>query len=350
MPQGELRSSGGKPRNVYGDLEPTEGTKTVLNDDEVPVGASALPNNVFRVRSLPQLQRQLARLDRRLHQQEADIASAGEDSTAEEHTDSLPNTLSAEEAAALGVTSSPATEQTMTSTQQDALWKFTEMSINEALDPIFISRERLDRDVQATSEERRRWRKEIDDLAEQKKDFEEYLRVGAELDPLVAAAAHSHDQTSRAWITNQDTPEQRAAEVQREIDVQMRDSILPTDTASLDQFEAEIHEQSLEELLAAAGYSIAEEDEGDDGDKRPASPVTTQNPPEQQNGSTTISADEVRPQQDRLEYLATLDHEERLVETRGGAGRLSFDEIESMAKTNREVRGLVVSWLELASF
>lgn len=348
MPQGELRSSGGKPRNIYGDLEPAEGTKTVLDDDEVPAGASALPTNVFRVRSLPQLQRQLARLDRRLHQQEAEIASAGEDSTAEEHTDSVPNTLSPEEAAALGVTSSPTTEQTTTSTQQDALWKFTEMSINEALDPIFISRERLDRDVQATSEERRRWRKEIDDLAEQKKAFVDYLRVGAELDPLVAAAAHSHDQTSRAWIANQDTPEQRAAEVQREIDVQMRDSILPTDTASLDQFEAEIHEQSLEELLAAAGYSIAEEDEAehDGGDKRP---VATENPPEQQNG-TTISTDDVRPQQNRLEYLATLDHEARLMETRGGAGRLSYEEIESMAKTNREVRGLVVSWLELASF
>jgi hypothetical protein len=351
MPQGELRSSGGKPRNVYGDLEPAEGTKTVLDDDEVPAGASALPNNVFRVRSLPQLQRQLARLDRRLHQQEAEIANGGEDYAVEDHTDSLPNTLSPEEAAALGVTSSPAAEQAATSTQQDALWKFTEMSINEALDPIFISRERLDRDVQATSEERRRWRKEIDDIAEQKKAFEDYLRVGAELDPLVAAAAHSHDQTSRAWIANQDTPEQRAAEVQREIDVQMRDSILPTDTASLDQFEAEIHEQSLEELLAAAGYSIAEEDEAedDDGDKRPASPVAPGNPPEQQDGST-ISPDDVRPQQDRLEYLATLDHEERLMETRGGAGRLSYEEIESMTKTNREVRGLVVSWLELASF
>jgi len=219
------------------------------------------------------------------------------------------------------------------------------MSINEALDPIFVLRERLDRDVEATSEERRRWRKEIDDLAEQKKDFEDYLRVGAELDPLVAAAAHSHDQTSRSWITNQDTPEQRAAEVQREIDVQMRDSILPTDTESLEQFEAEIHEQSLEELLAAAGYSIAE----DDIDKRPTSPVTTPNPPNQQNG-LPISADDIQPQQERLEYLVTLDHEERLIETRGGAGRLSYEDVENMAKTNREVRGLVVSWLELASF
>jgi hypothetical protein len=181
---------------------------------------------------------------------------------------------------------------------------------------------------------------------EQKKAFEENLRVGAELDPLVATAAHSHDRLSRSWITNQDTQEQRAAEVQREIDIQMRDSILPTDTESLEQFEAEIHEQSLEELLAAAGYSIAED--GDDGEQ-PSSPATAQTLPSHPNGSS-ISANEDRPQQERLEHLATLDREERLLGSRGGAGRLSYDELEIMAKTNREVRGLVVSWLELASF
>ena len=352
MPQGELRSSGGKPRNNYGDLEPAEGTKTILDDGEVPAGAIALPTNVFRVRSLPQLQRQLARLDRRLHQQEAEVTSAEEGTAVEEHASSLPNTLSEEDAAALGITSTPAAEGPTANTHQDALWRFTEMSINEALDPIFKAREQLDREVQDTSEERRRWRKEIDDAVEQKQAFEENLRVGAELDPLVAAAAASHDRSSRSWITNQDTQEQRAAEVQREIDIQMRDSILPTDTASLEQFEAEIHEQSLEELLAAAGYSIAEEeddDDDDDDDKRPASPVATQNPPDEQNGSPS-SSNGVAPQQERLEHLATLDHEKKLIETRGGIGRLSYEEIESMAKANREVRGLVVSWLELASF
>jgi len=345
MPQGELRVSGGKPRNIYGDLEPAEGTKTILDDDEVPAGASAVPNNVFRVRSLPQLQRQLARLDRRLHQQEVENVGNEEEPAVEEYSDSVPNTLSEEDAAALGVASTSATENFTASTHNDALWKFTEMSIHEALDPIFKAREQLDREVQATSEERRRWRKEIDDAMEQKKAFEENLRVGAELDPLVATAAHSHDRLSRSWISNQDTQEQRAAEVQREIDIQMRDSILPTDTESLEQFEADIHEQSLEELLAAAGYSIAD----DDDDKESSSPIAVQNPLDKQDGPP-VSADEVRPQQERLEHLATLDHEEKLMESRGGVGRLSYDELESMAKTNREVRGLFVSWLELASF
>jgi hypothetical protein len=29
---------------------------------------------------------------------------------------------------------------------------------------------------------------------------------------------------------------------------------------------------------------------------------------------------------------------------------LSFEEIESMARVNREIRGLITGWLELASF
>lgn len=354
MPQGEQRSSGGKQRNNYGDLEPTDGTKTILEDEEVPAGATALPNNVFRVRSLPQLQRQLARLDTRLHQHEAEDAN-NEESAAEVGSDSSPNALSGEEATALGIIPKSVAEKCTTNTHHDPLWKFTEMSIHEALDPIFKAREMLDREVQATSDERRRWRKEIDVSVEQKKAFEENLRVGAELDPLVAAAANSHDRSSRSWIANQDTQEQRAAEVSREIDIQMRDAILPTDTASLDQFEAEIHEQSLEELLAAAGYSIAE----DDDNERPASAdaagapesesqATTQ-PINQQDGSP-VSADEGPPQHERLEHLASLDTEEKVIEIRGGAGRLSYDEIESMAKVNREVRGLIISWLELASF
>jgi Ca2+-binding EF-hand superfamily protein len=360
MPPGEQRSSGGKQRNNDGDLEPADGTNTVLDDDEVPMGASTLPANIIRVRSLPQLQRQLARLDRVLRRnavEEVDTENAPPTPTGE-RMDSLTNALSGEEAAVLGIgkTPSPKTERNFTSDHHDALWRFTEMSFHEALDPLFETREKLDHDVYATKDERRRWRKEIDHFVEQKHTFEENLRAGAELDPLVAAAAHSYDQSSRSWITNQDTQEQRAAEVQREIDIQMRDSILPTDTPSLEQLEADIHEQSLEDLLAAAGYSLAE---GDDDDKHDASPdaatapeaenQATQSQKDAPNGSP-ISTNEVPPQQERLECLVSLDDEEKLIETRGGAGRLSFEEIESMARVDREIRGLITSWLELASF
>lgn len=357
MPQGEQRSSGGKHRNSHGDLEPADETKTILDDNEVPAGTSVPSTNVFRVRSLPQLQRQLARLDRVLHRNGTEEASTEHVPATGERTDSLANNISDEEAAALGVgkdTSVFPTEGGSANSHYDALWTFTEMSFHEALDPIFKAREQLDRDVHATRDERRRWRKEIDQAADEQKTFEENLRAGADLDPLVAAAAHSHDRSSRSWITNQDTQEQRAAEVSRQIDIQMRDSILPTDTPSLDQFEADIQEQSLEELLAAAGYSVA-----DDDDEPPASPnaaqtsqsesAVTQTPADQPNGSSS-SANDAPPQQQRLEYLASLDDEEKLIETRGGAGRLSFEEIEGMANVNREIRGLIISWLELASF
>jgi Ca2+-binding EF-hand superfamily protein len=357
MPQGEQRTSGGKQMNNDGDLEPVAGTNTIINDGDVPAGASAVPANILRVRSLTQLQRQLARLDSILHQGVTGEADAVEETAMTGRIDSLANVLSEEEAAALGIgknASGSAIGQGSTSVRHDALWKFTEMSFHEALDPIFKARERLDREVHATTDERRRWRKEIDQAVEDKKALEENLRAGADLDPLVAAAAHSYDRSSRSWITNQDTQEQRAAEVQRNIDIQLRDNILPTDTPSLEQFEAEIQEQSLEELLAAAGYSIA----GDD-DSQPAAPPNASTAPEpkdqgaqnstdQQNGST--SANDVPPKQERLEYLASLDTEEELLQTRGGAGRLSYDEIESMASVNREVRGLITSWLELASF
>lgn len=358
MPLGEQRSSGGKRVTHLGDLEPIEEVKTILEDDEVPAGTSTsmFPPNVLRVRSLPHLQRQLARLDRVLHQSDTEEVQADEGQATEEQTSPSADNLSEEDANVLGVGQDKtvsAGEDISNSTYQDVLWKYTESSYNEVLDLIFKGREKLDREVETTRLERERWRKEIDAAMADKKALEENLRTGAELDPLVAAAAHSYDQSSRSWITNQDTQEQRAAEVQRGIDEHMRDSILPTDRESLDQFEADIQEQSLDELLAAAGYSIAE----DDDDKSPRSPKASSAPGSdaqaatnvQQNGSP-LSKNDTAPQQQRLEHLASLDEAERLMEARGGAGRMSCDELAAMATSDREIRGLITSWLELASF
>jgi len=361
MPPGELRSSGGKQRDSVGDLQPLDGTKAILEDDELPSGS--LASNVIRVRSLPQLQRQLARLDRALNRsnevEEADPDEA--DQASQQRTDSLAGTLSAEEAAALGLSnSSPAdnAEDGVDSHRRDVLWKYTEMSYHEALDPIFKAREETDQEVSETAEERRRWRKEIGNAVEHKKAMDEQLRAGAELDPLVAAAADSQDRNSSSWVRNQDTPERRAAEVQREIDIQMRDSILPTDTPSLDQFEEEIKEQSLEELLAAAGYSI--EGAQDDGAQQAtiSTPATSaaQEPEVSstsavgQDSSSVLEKDNTPPTQERLEDLAELDEEEKAMEARGGPGRLAFKELVALAEADREVRGLITSWLELASF
>ena len=358
MPPGELRFSGGKQRDSVGDLQPVDGTKTILEDDELPSGEVA--SNVIRVRSLPQLQRQLARLDRALHRSdEAGQVDSQAGQAPQERTDSLAGTLSAEEAAALGITHNAVSEDAengVDSVRQDILWKYSEMAYHEVLDPIFKQKEDRDREVSESAEERRRWRKEIDEAVEHKKAMEEQLRTGAELDPLIAAAADSQDRSSASWVLNQDTPERRAAEVQREIDIQMRDSILPTDTESLEVFEEEIKEQSLEELLAAAGYSIdgAQDEAQQAADSTPAS--TAQDPEAfdtsnaaGQDGSPGSNGD-TPPTQQRLENLAEFDEEEKEIYARGGAGRLAFKELVALAEADRDVRGLITSWLELASF
>jgi hypothetical protein len=186
---------------------------------------------------------------------------------------------------------------------------------------------------------------------EQKKIMEEQLRHGAELDPLVAAAADSRDRNSSAWIRSQDTPERRAEEVQREIDILMRDSILPTDTPSLESFEEEIKEQSLEELLAAAGYSIDGAEGETDAEAAQQEPEAPDTSAAMQNISHVPEDDTTAPPtQQRLEDLAALDEEEKLIEARGGAGRLAYKDIVAMAEADREVRGLITCWLELASF
>ena len=62
--------------------------------------------------------------------------------------------------------------------------------------------------------------------------------------------------------------------------------------------------------------------------------------------------EEQPPSKERLEELAALDKQERGLKARGGLGRLSYEEIEAIvdADDTRELRGLITSWLEWASF
>lgn len=391
MPLGEMRSPGGKQVNEVGDAELLPGTRVVLEDDEVPTGSTPLPPNVMRVRSLRQLQRQLSRLDDALDGEHADsngLITRDNDEAPEREQDaqqsmeSTTKDLTLEEAAVLGIgKGNDQHKNTVSSARHDALWKFAEISYHELLDPIFSEKEQKGLAVKDTVNERQRWRKEIDQAMEQKNILEENLRSGAELDPLVAAAASSYDRTSRSWMTYQqeNQQQQRDEEVQREIHVQMRDNMLPTDTPSLDQFEADIQEQSLEELLAASGYSVAEESE-EAPEPSEAAQEADQSSPSPEQTLSQDSMDEFRnalqqsrsvdtagtlarfeefknrrsqprepPSQEHLEYLAALDEEEKEIAKRGGPGRLSYEEIEALA-TSREVRALVVGWLELARF
>merc|ERR1712070_25327 len=180
--------------------------------------------------------------------------------------------------------------------------------------------------------------------------------------------------------------------------------MVATDATSLTRREREIADRPLEELLASIGYSTLESEEDADAslphasqdsvgssapqdsmplaqatvtetddpaigfDETSSDPMLPQNRPNSeiaQHGETNApdgpylvnsraldGAHESVPSRQRLERLASLDVAEREVEERGGVGRLTFDEIENMAMTDstREIRGLITSWLEWASF
>lgn len=392
MPAGELRDGHqGKRQNEFGDYTPVADTPTLLDDSNVPPGPGPHVGGVMHVRSLRQLQRQVTRLDHVLgRHQPAQQPEEGPSNEAQAEEESPGDEMTMEDAAVLGIGQKPGPENAVNQlTRQDVLWNYTEMSYNEILDSVFKEREELDRKVKNTADERQRWRTEIDEAAARQKELAENLRSGAELDPLVAAAAHSYDQTSRSWMTHrqENAQEDRDAEVRRGIDVQMRDNILPTDTPSLEQFEADIHEQSLEELLAAAGYSMADDseqpppgeagagDEAQNVDSATAEPSTVESDASLPHNRANKTPEESKPQDDasnsdagqaqqnglppkpngppsreRLEYLGSLDKAQEQIEARGGPGRLSYEEVESLAASSREVRGLILSWLELAGF
>lgn len=377
MPAGELRDGQqNKSQNEFGDYAPVDDTSTLLHDSDMASGPGPLVGGVMHVRSLRQLQRQVTRLDHALSRHES-AQQHGEAPSNEAQTQEEPSgaEMTMEDAAVLGIGQKPESEAAANQlTRQDVLWNYTEMSYNEILDSVFKEREELDQKVKATVAERQRWRSEIDEAAARQKELAENLRSGAELDPLVAAAAHSYDQTSGSWMAHrqENAQQDRDAEVRRGIDEQMRDNILPTDTASLEQFETDIQEQSLEELLAAAGYSVADESQeasqrgegAADGAQNPVDgdaslpqkrPDTTLEEPkahddanDDQNGSPRKP--DGPPSRERLEYLGSLDKAEEQLQVRGGPGRLSYDEVESLASASREVRGLILSWLELAGF
>ena len=65
-----------------------------------------------------------------------------------------------------------------------------------------------------------------------------------------------------------------------------------------------------------------------------------------------ILANSVEITRGGLGILIELDQRERKIQQRGGPGRLSHEEVDELvrADTSKELRGLVISWLEWASF
>lgn len=125
------------------------------------------------------------------------------------------------------------------------------------------------------------------------------------------------------------------------------DDLLPTDWASLERREAQIAGAPLEDLLDKMGASLRDDDTA---------------PPKKASQSENIASDELSnlnkavdtepPTTTRLNRLARLNDLEREMNERGGPGRLAYDEVEHIVVANgrSELRGIVKSWLEWASF
>lgn len=303
----------------------------------------------------------------------------------------------------------------------EVLYKVVQEGFNEMLDPLFKTKEEMAILVQETREERRRLRTEIDDFVKQKQAFQEELRAGSELDPLLATAHESYSARNTRAASPSPSPREEPApapqrpsqqEMAQEIDLHIRGGVglIPTDHDTLDSLEAEIHAQPLDQLLAESGYFIASEDEEEEGDDEagelaahlptlrggydpptpdpgspspeiadptlpqnrpvvtpnlspmhlsPSSPPTPDPPTQSPAGlsplDTSLDGPPGPPSIARLEYLASLDEEERLIQERGGPGRMSFAEVEEVVRAGRErgsleLVGVVESWLEWASF
>lgn len=159
---------------------------------------------------------------------------------------------------------------------KEAIFQVVQEGFNDLIDQIFKEKEDLAKSVRETQEERRRFRKEIDDYVREKQAFQEELTNGSEVDPLMATANAAHEGESAEDGSHQDLqlppgPSAYTASIdgtnearpsQREIAQQIHEQIaqendhLPMDSESLEDMETDIRDRSLEDLLRQAGYAV----------------------------------------------------------------------------------------------
>lgn len=175
---------------------------------------------------------------------------------------------------------------------EEAVWELVEAGFNELLDPIFLMRENEDK--RAISSRAARYQRHLN--------------------------CNGHITTNHISETE---------------DILSVPEMVPTDPETLERREADIINHSLEELLAATGYGIV----GDEG-KRKQEPEPSSDPTLPQNR---------QPDLDMASVIRDNKIDQALV-SRGGPGRLSFEEVEEIVDGDPELRGLVTSWLEWASF
>lgn len=192
---------------------------------------------------------------------------------------------------------------------RDVIWNLFRESQNEYLDLIFKARENKDHAASESAWEREQWRLEIDDLIA----LEGRLRELRDQDPLIATAhgslgGQSHNEASGPL------PEAGAV-------------------AS-----PPFHWMN-QEMLDATAFKDLE-------DKWPVHSVDNSLPkdhPTNKHRRRELTQSEIY----RLKELDVVAKE---MERRGGPGRMSYEEINKLASSDNDVRGLIKSWLDWASF
>ena len=346
LPDGETRVPGGKLMDDNGDMQPLPGVKMILDDHDMwPDLFSDRPNDraIESWHPYSMLQNDLRGLEdifggnRCIDKQQPGTSPSGGSS-------------SVIHAAVIETNTHGVNSQGDSVLDQQVLWQIAESGFHEMLDPLFRDREQQDLDAVNTREYRARWRAEINQAMKNKEVLQEALSAAAKVDPLMATAMSATRESKQTW--------QRRSNMRADM-VSQR---VPTDHASLERREAQIAEATLDDLLDGAGYSINSVKHDDE----------TEKPPTDQDVSFTMSRDlssdptmpqnrveskeskdkALPPDRQQLERLGVYDAYERECKARGGPGRLSFQEIEEAvrADTDGDLKGLVTSWLEWASF
>ena len=218
------------------------------------------------------------------------------------------------------------------------------------LDPLFKSNERLDLEVSQSEEERAQFRVAISELI--RKKGAQGISMGrtaarflVDLDAVAETNSHGREGTPEHFDMDSDEGSSNSESITGDnnydegavVDVLIRES-----------------ESSPDDTLSRWPPSIAEPSSGNEP---PPDPTMPQNRPNTQFSSFATVTDsdpiaESAPSGIDLTWLAHLEVRAREIQRRGGPGRLSFKDIERIVGNDKskEIKGLVMSWLEWASF
>nr|POE86961.1 calcineurin b-like protein 5 [Quercus suber] len=360
IPPGSDRPRSGKQADMYGDMQPLEGIKTILDDDD-----DWVPRQVHNTNTEPSpelLRRHLSRFEELLYDNSGPVDGAAN----EGNFRAEPASTASEGAKRIHLPYEHFSDHDLFDepSHDDILWQIVENGLNEMLDPIFKRKEEIDLAISQTRAERVKFRKEIKHSLHERHVFEENEERGF-VDPSTAEPSNVHEMAA------QRNPEPNTAESDTAFEPSFRGEIVPTDSESLAKRERDISEQPLTDLLDATGYSVINQGTESDPTFESLWPrynsqeanimLATSGDPIFQPDNEPLTREEVQVEKtlsspERRElyvaYLTNCQLAEDAIKARGGPGRLSYSELHRMVEldSRKELKGLVMSWLEWASF